>query len=131
MRKFLRKRKALVLEMTRRNRKPNANVTIARKQPKENVFYMVRTVDIPVTTVVRSNFSGKDEPKKKEELHTMLADSFAMAMKNMTKKKKESSKKVEFDLSMLDGLSMSEDEKSNAKMEDGEIRDKDDSSASS
>ena len=32
---------------------------------------------------------------------------------------------------MLDGLSMSDDEKSNAKMEDGEICDKDDSSASS
>ena len=55
MRKFLRKRKALVLEMTRRNRKPSANVTIATKQLKESVFYMVRTVDIPVTTDVRSN----------------------------------------------------------------------------
>ena len=44
----------------------------------------------------------------------MLAESFAMAMKNITKKKKESSKeKVEFDLNILDGLSMSDDEKSN------------------
>ena len=44
----------------------------------------------------------------------MLVESFATAMKNMTKKKKESSKsKVEFDLNMLDGLSMSDDEKSN------------------
>ena len=75
---------------------------------------------------------GKEKPKKKEKLHTMLPESFATAMKNMTKKKKESSEpKVEFDLNMLDGLSMSDDEKSDAKMEDGEIRNKDDSSASS
>ena len=75
---------------------------------------------------------GKEKPKKKEEFHTMLAESFAAAIKNMTKKKKESPKsKAEFDLNMLDGLSISDDEKSNAKMEDGEIRDKDDSSASS
>ena len=57
---------------------------------------------------------GKEKPKKREEHHTMLAESFAMAMKNITKKKKESSKeKVEFDLNILDGLSMSDDEKSN------------------
>ena len=50
----------------------------------------------------------------------------------MTKKKKKSSEsKVEFDLNMLDGLSMSDDEKSNAKMEEGEIRDRDNSSDSS
>ena len=30
----------------------------------------------------------KEKPKRKEELHTMLAKSFATAMKNMTKKKK-------------------------------------------
>ena len=61
----------------------------------------------------------------------MLVESFATAIKNMTKKKKESSEsKVEFDLNMLDGLSMSDDEKSDAKMEDGEIHDKDNSSAS-
>ena len=72
---------------------------------------------------------GKEKPKKKEELHTMLAGSFATAIKNMTKKKKESSQpKVQFDLNMLDGLSMSDDEKFNAKLEDGENRDKDDSS---
>ena len=41
---------------------------------------------------------GKEKPKKKEEFHTMLAESLAMAMKNKTKKKKESSKeKVEFE----------------------------------
>ena len=75
---------------------------------------------------------GKEKQKKKEELHTMLAESFATAIKNMTKKKKETSQsKSDFDLNMLDDHSMSEDEKSNAKMEDGEIRDKDDSSASS
>ena len=62
----------------------------------------------------------------------MLAESFATAMQNMTKKKKESSEsKVEFDLNMLDGFSMSDDEKSNVKMEGGEICDKDDSSDSS
>ena len=75
---------------------------------------------------------GKEKPKKKEELHTMLAESFAMAMKNMAEKKKKSYKsKVEFDQNMLDGLSMSDDQKSNAKMEDEEIRNKDDSSDSS
>ena len=73
----------------------------------------------------------KKKPKKKEELHTMLAESFATAMKNMMKKKKEFSKsKAEFDLNMLDGLSIFDDEKSNAKMEDGEICSKDNSSAS-
>ena len=73
MRKFLRKRKALVLEMTRRNRKPNTNVTTTRKQPKETVFYMVRTVDILVTTVILSNvllrklkiLEAKRNPRKK------------------------------------------------------------------
>ena len=50
----------------------------------------------------------------------------------MTKKEKEPSEfKAEFDLNILDGLRISDDEKSNAKMQDGEIRDKDDSSDSS
>ena len=72
---------------------------------------------------------GKEKPKKKEEFYTMLAESFATAMKNMTKKKKEySESKVEFNLNMLDSISMSDNEKSNTKMEDGEIREKDDSS---
>ena len=59
MRKFLRKRKPLVLEMTRRKflrkRKPSANVTIPRKQLEKTVFYMARTVNIPVTIALPSN----------------------------------------------------------------------------
>ena len=36
---------------------------------------------------------------------------------------------MKFDLNILDGLSMSDEENSNTKMEDGEICNKDDSSA--
>ena len=86
MREFLRKRKPLVLEMTRRNIKPNANVTIARKQLNETVFYMDNCRALKRLSKKTKDSWGKEKPKRNEELHTMLAESFATVLKNMTKK---------------------------------------------
>ena len=60
-------------------------------------------------------------PKKKEDLQTMITESFTLAMKTMKKKKKEKKEenekpKVEFDLNMLENLNMSDSE-----VEEGEL----------
>ena len=74
---------------------------------------------------------NKKKPKKKEDLQTMIAESFTIAVKNMKKKKKEKAKKeekpkVEFDLKMLENLSVSDSD-----MEEGEIPNLADASSSS
>ena len=70
-------------------------------------------------------------PKKKEDLQTMIAESFTIAVKNMKKKKNENEKgkekpKVEFDLNMLENLNMSDSE-----VEEGELPNLTDESSSS
>ena len=67
--------------------------------------------------------------KKKEDLQTMIAESFTIAVKNMRKKKKakkEEKPKAEFDLKMLENLNMSD-----SKMEEGELPNLRDESSSS
>ena len=54
-------------------------------------------------------------PKKKEDMQTMIAESFTLAVKNMKKKKKKKKEekekpKVEFDLNMLENLNMFDSE---------------------
>ena len=59
----------------------------------------------------------------------MIAESFTIAVKNMTKKKKakkEEKPKAEFDLNMLENLNMSDSE-----MEEGELSNLTDASSSS
>ena len=69
----------------------------------------------------------KKGPKKKEDLQTMIAESFTIAVKNMKKKeKKEEKPKAEFDLKMLENLSVSESDK-----EEGELPNLTDESSSS
>ena len=63
---------------------------------------------------------NQKKPAKKEDMQTMIAESFAVAIQNLKKKKKEKKEekpKVEFDLNMLDNLQMSDD----SEAEDGEI----------
>ena len=82
-----------------------------------------------------------ERPKKKEDLQTMIAESFTLAMKNMKKKKKKKKKekekekekkeekekpKVEFDLNMLENLNTSDSE-----VEKGELPNLTDESSSS
>ena len=72
---------------------------------------------------------NQKKPKKKEDLQTMIAESFTIAVKNMKKKKKEKKEekpKVEFDLNMLENLNMSDSE-----MEEGELPNLTDESSSS
>ena len=72
---------------------------------------------------------NKKGPKKKEDLQTMIAESFTIAVKNMQKKKKEKKEekpKVQFDLNMLENLSVS-----NSDKEEGELSNLTDESSSS
>jgi len=72
---------------------------------------------------------NKKGPKKKEDLQTMIAESFTIAVKNMRKKKKEKKEekpKVEFDLKMLENLSVSDSDK-----EEGELPNLSDASSNS
>jgi len=62
-------------------------------------------------------------------MQTMIAESFTIAVKNMQKKKKETKEKkpkAEFDLKMLENLSVSDSEK-----EEGELCNLSDASSSS
>ena len=72
---------------------------------------------------------NKKGPKKKEDLQTILAESFTIAVKNMRKKKKqkkEEKPKAEFDLNMLENLNMSDSDK-----EEGELCNLSDASSNS
>ena len=72
---------------------------------------------------------NQKKPSKKEDMQTMIAESFALAINKFQKKKKDKKegKKVDFDLNMLDNLHMSDD----SDAEDGEIRNPTDESVSS
>ena len=64
---------------------------------------------------------NQKKPKKMEDMQTMIAESFALAVKNLQKKKKEKKEekekpKVEFDLNILENLQMSDSE-----AEEGEL----------
>ena len=72
---------------------------------------------------------NKKGPKKKEDLQTMIAESFTIAVKNMKKKKKakkEEKPKAEFDLKMLENLSLPDSDK-----EEGELPNLSDASSNS
>ena len=75
---------------------------------------------------------NQKKTNKKEDMQTMLADSFTLAIKNFQKKKKgkkeeKEKPKVEFDLNMLDNLQMSDD----SDVEEGELRNHSDESINS
>jgi len=72
---------------------------------------------------------NQKKPKKKEDLQTIIAESFTMAVNNMKKKKKakkEEKPKAEFDLKMLENLSVSDSDK-----EEGEFSNLSDASSNS
>jgi len=76
----------------------------------------------------KENWNQK-KPKKKEDLQTIIAESFTMAVNNMKKKKKakkEEKPKAEFDLKMLENLSVSDSDK-----EEGELCNLSDASSNS
>ena len=80
----------------------------------------------------KEGWKNQKKPNKKEEMQTMLAESFTLAIKNFQKKKggkkeEKEKPKVEFDLNMLDNLQMSDD----SDVEEGELRNRSDDSINS
>ena len=80
----------------------------------------------------KEGWKNQKKPSKKEDMQTMLAESFTLAIKNFQKKKRgkkeeKEKPKVEFDLNMLDNLQMSDD----SDVEEGELRNRSDDSINS